>query len=178
MAEWTGFLAAQAFNAAAAAVAHVPSWLTRIPRDTVWFRRLVLLECVMPVPGAIASMVCIHAPCRLLSEQPAQHLRYMILKLFFSLVLNPFTSLLLPTLQISFSSELLETLCMLMDVFISVGIDDLPVTHWIVSHVWRKSSTSDREGVDVNTDGHGFLLLDTVTCGMNKQRGQDRMPEQ
>ncbi|BDA44557.1 probable alternative oxidase, mitochondrial [Coccomyxa sp. Obi] len=56
MAEWTGFLAAQAFNAAAAAVAHVPSWLIRIPRDTVWFRRLLLLECVMPVPGAIASM--------------------------------------------------------------------------------------------------------------------------
>ena len=71
MAEWTGFLAAQAFNAGAAAVAHLPSWLIRIPRDTVWFRRLLLLECVMPVPGAVASMVCILAACNLLVVQPA-----------------------------------------------------------------------------------------------------------
>jgi hypothetical protein len=57
VAEWTGFLAAQAFNAAAAVVAHVPAWLVRVPRDTVWFRRLLLLECLTPVPGTVASIV-------------------------------------------------------------------------------------------------------------------------
>ncbi|EIE21327.1 hypothetical protein COCSUDRAFT_48069 [Coccomyxa subellipsoidea C-169] len=57
VAEWTGFLAAQALNAAAAMLAHGPAWLFRIPRDTVWFRRVLLLECLSPVPGTVASIV-------------------------------------------------------------------------------------------------------------------------
>ena len=61
MAEWTGFLAAQAFNAGAAAVAHVPAWLPGIgiPQDRVWLRRLLLLESIAPIPASIAAAVSI-----------------------------------------------------------------------------------------------------------------------
>jgi hypothetical protein len=59
VAEWTGFLAAQLFNAGAAAVAHVPAWLpgVNIPRETVWLRRLLILESIAPVPGSAAASV-------------------------------------------------------------------------------------------------------------------------
>ena len=58
-AEWTGFLAAQLFNAGAAAVAHVPAWLpgVNIPRETIWLRRLLILESIAPVPGSAAALV-------------------------------------------------------------------------------------------------------------------------
>ncbi|CAK0785690.1 hypothetical protein CVIRNUC_008901 [Coccomyxa viridis] len=57
VAEWTGFLAAQAFNAGAAAVAHVPAWLPGIgiPQDRVWLRRLLLLESIAPIPASVAA---------------------------------------------------------------------------------------------------------------------------
>ena len=63
MAEWTGFLAAQAFNAGAAAVAHVPAWLpgVGIQRDRVWLRRLLLLESIAPVPASVAAAVSTHS---------------------------------------------------------------------------------------------------------------------
>ncbi len=59
VAEWTGFLAAQLYNAGAATIAHVPSWLpgVNMDRDTVWLRRLLLLESIAPVPGSTAAWV-------------------------------------------------------------------------------------------------------------------------
>ena len=62
MAEWTGFLAALAYNAGAAAVAHVPAWLpgVGIPRERVWLRRILLLESIAPIPGSVAAVVSTH----------------------------------------------------------------------------------------------------------------------
>ena len=62
MAEWTGFLAAQAYNAGAAAVAHVPAWLpgVGIKRNRVWLRRLLLLESIAPIPASVAAAVSTH----------------------------------------------------------------------------------------------------------------------
>lgn len=59
LAEWTGFLAAQLYNAGTAVVAHVPAWLPGVSmqRETVWLRRLVLLESIAPVLGSTAAMV-------------------------------------------------------------------------------------------------------------------------
>ena len=59
LAEWTGFLAAQLYNAGTAMVAHMPAWLpgVNLQRETVWLRRLVLLESIAPVPGLTAAMV-------------------------------------------------------------------------------------------------------------------------
>ena len=67
LAEWTGFLAAQLYNAGTAVVAHVPSWLpgVNMQRETVWLRRLVLLESFAPVPGFTSAMVSLpHAACQ------------------------------------------------------------------------------------------------------------------
>ena len=59
LAEWTGFLAAQLFSAGTAVVAHVPAWLpgVNLQRETVWLRRLTLLESFAPVPGLTAATV-------------------------------------------------------------------------------------------------------------------------
>ena len=65
LAEWTGFLAAQLYNAGTAVVAHVPAWLpgVNMQRETVWLRRLLLLESIGPVPGLTAAMVrCLMLP--------------------------------------------------------------------------------------------------------------------
>ena len=59
LAEWTGFLAAQLYNAGTAVMAHVPAWLpgVALQHETVWVRRLLLLESFAPVPGLTAAMV-------------------------------------------------------------------------------------------------------------------------
>ncbi|CAL5228153.1 g11233 [Coccomyxa viridis] len=76
LAEWTGFLAAQLYNAGTAVVAHVPAWLPGVSmqRETVWLRRLVLLESIAPVLGSTAAMAA-YAKALWSLQQDARYLQ-------------------------------------------------------------------------------------------------------